>query len=113
MSQMNLHREWVVAGPAKQKGEFAKAGPSSPSCVRVLRMTSLRTSAGLAQQKSGARNLGQRTAGLAACLLPCRLLLNPGPRIFQRQRPVEDQIARRGVRIKAEVAHPFELEPVF
>jgi hypothetical protein len=39
-------------------------------------------------------------------------LLNLRPRIFQRQRPVEDQLLGRRVRIEAEIAHALELEAV-
>jgi len=36
-------------------------------------------------------------------------LLDLGPRVAERNRAVEDQRAGRGIKIRAEITHPFEL----
>ena len=45
-----------------------------------------------------------------ADLLARRLLLDLCPRVLQRQRSVEDQVARRRIPIHAEIPHALKLE---
>jgi hypothetical protein len=46
-------------------------------------------------------------------VLSSRLLLDPGPGVFERESAIEDETARGRVGIEAEVADALELETVF
>src|ERR1035437_7824542 len=108
-------------------------GPRIATCspVRILRFTSSSTT------RSPRATFTWRNSrnscswpSLAACELGCSrsiktpssptsggslrsgLLLDFGPGVLQRERPVEDQIARFGVGIEAEVADALKLKSV-